>query len=216
MRSADRLNSRLALALSMAFAAPLLYPTSSESGGFHFPGGSSTGKATALIVAALGVGRRWRAWFHPHMARYVERPGRRPLRSIVTRSCVSTKWARWTGARPARLLICSRTAAARRAPIGKASPVQLRSGACFSFRAAKSVSPTRLQKTDADSQRCHRSAISRMTSMIRKFRGDKMRQECRTLQSTFHPDRARRVVASRSPKLDQGVSAGRRIRARTE
>src|SRR3712207_8019446 len=37
-------NSRLVFALSIAFAAPLLYPTSSESGGFHFRGQSSTGK----------------------------------------------------------------------------------------------------------------------------------------------------------------------------
>jgi uncharacterized protein (DUF927 family) len=62
-------NSRLGLALSTAFAAPLLYPTSSESGGFHFRGGSSTGKTTALIVAGSAWGgggvrgfiRTWRA-----------------------------------------------------------------------------------------------------------------------------------------------------------
>lgn len=50
-------NSRFGLALSTAFAAPLLYPTSSESGGFHFRGGSSTGKMTALIVAGSARGR---------------------------------------------------------------------------------------------------------------------------------------------------------------
>lgn len=62
-------NSRLGLALSTAFAAPLLYPTGSESGGFHFRGGSSTGKTTALIVAGSvwgggdvrGFIRTWRA-----------------------------------------------------------------------------------------------------------------------------------------------------------
>lgn len=62
-------NSRLALALSTAFAGPLLYPTSSESGGFHFRGGSSTGKTTALVVAGSvwggggirGFIRTWRA-----------------------------------------------------------------------------------------------------------------------------------------------------------
>lgn len=62
-------NSRLALALSTAFAAPLLYPTDSESGGFHFRGGSSTGKTTALHVAGSAWGgggirgfiRTWRA-----------------------------------------------------------------------------------------------------------------------------------------------------------
>ncbi|WP_445501111.1 DUF927 domain-containing protein [Microvirga sp. G4-2] len=43
-------NSRLGLALN-AFAAPLRYPTGSESGDFHFRGGSSTGKTTALVVA---------------------------------------------------------------------------------------------------------------------------------------------------------------------
>jgi uncharacterized protein (DUF927 family) len=62
-------NSRLGLAMSTAFAAPLLYPTGSESGGFHFRGGSSTGKTTALIVAGSAWGgggirgfiRTWRA-----------------------------------------------------------------------------------------------------------------------------------------------------------
>ncbi len=62
-------NSRLGLALSTAFAAPLLYPTQSESGGFHFRGGSSTGKATALQVGGSvwggggvrGFIRTWRA-----------------------------------------------------------------------------------------------------------------------------------------------------------
>jgi uncharacterized protein (DUF927 family) len=62
-------NSRLGLAVSTAFAAPLLYPTFSESGGFHFRGGSSTGKTTALVVAGSvwggggvrGFIRTWRA-----------------------------------------------------------------------------------------------------------------------------------------------------------
>lgn len=62
-------NSRLVLAISTAFAAPLLYPTGSESGGFHFRGGSSTGKTTALHVAGSAWGgggirgyvRTWRA-----------------------------------------------------------------------------------------------------------------------------------------------------------
>ncbi len=62
-------NYRLGLALSTAFAAPLLYPSGSESGGFHFRGGSSTGKTTALHVAGSAWGgggirgfvRTWRA-----------------------------------------------------------------------------------------------------------------------------------------------------------
>jgi len=62
-------NSRLVLALSTAFAAPLLYPTGSESGGFHLRGASSTGKSTALVVAGSvwggggirGYVRTWRA-----------------------------------------------------------------------------------------------------------------------------------------------------------
>jgi uncharacterized protein (DUF927 family) len=59
-------NSRLAFAVSMAFAAPLLYLTGMEGGGFHFRGGSSSGKTTALRVAASVCGgpdylRRWRA-----------------------------------------------------------------------------------------------------------------------------------------------------------
>ena len=44
-------NSRLVLALSAAFAAPLLSLTGAESGGFHYRGKSSGGKTTALVVA---------------------------------------------------------------------------------------------------------------------------------------------------------------------
>jgi len=44
-------NSRLLLALSSAFAAPLLHLLECEGGGFHLRGGSSTGKTTALLAA---------------------------------------------------------------------------------------------------------------------------------------------------------------------
>ncbi|WP_343056217.1 DUF927 domain-containing protein [Ancylobacter tetraedralis] len=62
-------NSRLGLALSAAFAAPLLYPLDAEGGGFHLRGGSSTGKSTALAVGGSvwgggglnGFLRTWRA-----------------------------------------------------------------------------------------------------------------------------------------------------------
>ena len=62
-------NSRLAFAISAAFAAPLLHLAGAESGGFHFRGGSSTGKTTALMVAGSiwgggginGYCRNWRA-----------------------------------------------------------------------------------------------------------------------------------------------------------
>lgn len=59
-------NSRLVLAVSIAFASMLLHPAEEESGGFHLRGGSSTGKTTALRVAASVFGgpdylRRWRA-----------------------------------------------------------------------------------------------------------------------------------------------------------
>jgi putative DNA primase/helicase len=43
-------NSRLALAVSCAFAGPLLSLVSAESGGVHFHGATSTGKSTALLV----------------------------------------------------------------------------------------------------------------------------------------------------------------------
>lgn len=59
-------NSRLAFSVSVAFAAPLLYLTGGEGGGFHFRSSSSDGKTTALRVAASVCGghdfmRRWRA-----------------------------------------------------------------------------------------------------------------------------------------------------------
>lgn len=44
-------NTRLVFAVSAAFAAPLLYLTKYESGGFHFGGNSSDGKTTAMIAA---------------------------------------------------------------------------------------------------------------------------------------------------------------------
>lgn len=59
-------NSRLLLAVSCAFAALLLHPAGAESGGLHLVGESSTGKTTALKVAASVFGapnylQRWRA-----------------------------------------------------------------------------------------------------------------------------------------------------------
>ncbi|MCV6588506.1 MAG: DUF927 domain-containing protein [Marinobacterium sp.] len=59
-------NSRLVLAVSAAFAAPLLSLIHIEGGGVHLRGSSSTGKTTALVVASSVWGspdriRRWRA-----------------------------------------------------------------------------------------------------------------------------------------------------------
>lgn len=58
-------NTRLAFAVSCAFAGPLLRPAGVESGGFHFRGDSSSGKTTALKLAASVWGgssylQRWR------------------------------------------------------------------------------------------------------------------------------------------------------------
>lgn len=50
-------NSRLMLAISAAFAAPLLELCGMESGGFNFTGQSSTGKTTALVVGASVWGK---------------------------------------------------------------------------------------------------------------------------------------------------------------
>jgi uncharacterized protein (DUF927 family)/phage/plasmid primase-like uncharacterized protein len=60
-------NSRLVFSLCVAFAAPLLELTGEDSGGFHLRGSSSTGKTTALRLAASVCGnptryvRTWRA-----------------------------------------------------------------------------------------------------------------------------------------------------------
>lgn len=55
-------NSRLALALSVAFVGPLLHLVGEESHGFHFSGGSSSGKTTALRVAASVMGAPLHTW----------------------------------------------------------------------------------------------------------------------------------------------------------
>lgn len=49
-------NSRLAFAVSMAFAAPLLFPLGMESGGFSLVGKSSGGKTTVEKVGASACG----------------------------------------------------------------------------------------------------------------------------------------------------------------
>lgn len=49
-------NSRLTFAVCLAFAAPLLLITETESGGFHMWGPSSLGKSTALMVAGSVCG----------------------------------------------------------------------------------------------------------------------------------------------------------------
>lgn len=59
-------NSRLVFAVCCALSAPLLHILGDESGGFHLRGSSSTGKSTALHVAASVWGGRdfkklWRA-----------------------------------------------------------------------------------------------------------------------------------------------------------
>lgn len=59
-------NSRLVFAVACAFAGPLMRPAGMESGGFHYRGDSSSGKTTALKVAASVYGgpsylQRWRA-----------------------------------------------------------------------------------------------------------------------------------------------------------
>lgn len=59
-------NSRLAFAVSCAFAGPAMRPAGIDSGGFHLRGNSSCGKTTALRVAASVWGgpsylQRWRA-----------------------------------------------------------------------------------------------------------------------------------------------------------
>jgi len=51
-------NSRLVFAVSAAFAAPLLALVPTESGGFHYVGGSTIGKTTTLMVAGSPWGGR--------------------------------------------------------------------------------------------------------------------------------------------------------------
>ena len=58
-------NSRLVFAVACGFAGPLMRPAGMESGGFHYRGDSSSGKTTALKLAASLYGgasylQRWR------------------------------------------------------------------------------------------------------------------------------------------------------------
>jgi len=55
-------NSRLVLATSAAFAGALLRPANEGSGGFHFSGGSSTGKTTTLRFGSSVSGLALRSW----------------------------------------------------------------------------------------------------------------------------------------------------------
>ena len=56
-------NSRLILAVSCAFAGPLLSLVGAESGGMHFCGPTSTGKSTALVVGGSVCGGGGQAGF---------------------------------------------------------------------------------------------------------------------------------------------------------
>lgn len=55
-------NSRLIFSIAAAFAGPLLLPANEGAGGFHFSGGSSTGKTTSLRVSASVWGLPLRSW----------------------------------------------------------------------------------------------------------------------------------------------------------
>ena len=55
-------NSRLILGVSTAFAAPLLHPSSTESGGIHIVGKSSSGKTKVLTVASTVFGTEMGSW----------------------------------------------------------------------------------------------------------------------------------------------------------
>jgi putative DNA primase/helicase len=55
-------NRRLAFALAASFAGPLLHLAGQESGGFHFRGGSSVGKTSALHAARPTWGCALGSW----------------------------------------------------------------------------------------------------------------------------------------------------------
>ena len=55
-------NSRLVLSISAVFAGTLLRAANEGAGGFHFAGGSSTGKTTTLRLASSVTGLALRSW----------------------------------------------------------------------------------------------------------------------------------------------------------
>jgi putative DNA primase/helicase len=55
-------NSRMLFMVSAAFVSPLLYPMGEQSGGYHIPGLSSTGKSTVVEAANTVAGWSSRSW----------------------------------------------------------------------------------------------------------------------------------------------------------
>jgi putative DNA primase/helicase len=91
-------NTRLMLAVCVAFAGPLLYFAGQESGGINLIGASSIGKTTNLVAASSVFGgpgyiQTWRA---------TSNGLRDCARCIPTRCWYWTKWARSTRAKQGR------------------------------------------------------------------------------------------------------------------
>ena len=129
----------LVLAISAALAGPLLGLAGYEGGGVHLLGQSSTGKTTALRLAASVWGRGDTPGFVRAGARQqTGSKARRRARRI--RRSSSTSWARLRRASWQRRFTCSRMARARRERTATVHCATRSLGGCSRFRAAKSRS----------------------------------------------------------------------------
>jgi hypothetical protein len=182
-------NSRLVVAISAAFAGPLIGPCSAEGGGLHFRGASSTGKSTALFTAgSVWVVARSPGLFAPGApppTAWKEWHSVIPIRCCVSMSCRNSP--RRKGAKPP---ICLETAPARVGHPGMDRRGVLPSGASCSSLRAKSALRTRSPRTVAAAGL---PPANRCVSLI--FRPMLAQAwECSRTCTSFHLPRCWRVI----------------------
>jgi putative DNA primase/helicase len=105
-------NSRLIMALSLAFAGPVADLLNDEGGGVHLVGGSSLGKSTALVVAGSVWGGGGRGGFTRHGG--PPAMAWKPSHGLIpAHSWPSMSWENWMPGKQARPPISSSTAKGR-------------------------------------------------------------------------------------------------------
>ena len=153
-------NSRLSFALCVAFAGPLLRLASLEGGGFSLEGGSSSGKTTALQVAAS-------VWGGPATSGHGALPTM-PLnpwpRSTMTACWCLTRWGRPAARRWRKRPTCWPMGRANPVPAGTAAYGGRTRGGCSSFPAASWALRTSWRKAASRRRPGRKSASSAFRS----------------------------------------------------